>query len=470
MNKTVIILGAGISGLATAWWLREAGCTVTLLEKRAEPGGSMDSRRIEGYLVDYGPNSGLMTSPLIEQLIDGAGIRDELRFADVSAGARRYILRNGAIHPLPMSLGSFLRTPLFSMRAKLRSLGEPFIGRSSDGYNQSIADFVRRRLGQEFLDYAINPFVAGVFAGNPETLSVKSAFPRLYRLEEEYGGLIRGAMLGARERKRSGETSKQKARMFSFLGGMQRLPEALAASFGDDVKYEAEVTGIQKTGGEWQVRYNHENSSHTAAAGALVSTAPAYVAANLVEPLDADAARHLREIHYPPVMMLYLGYNVSQIGQPLDGFGFLIPEKEKRCFLGAIWSSVLFPDRAPDARAGFTLFVGGARSPELFDQPEDKLVEAVIKEFSQIMKIDGDPVFQERRLWHKAIPQYNLGYIEHARAFERFEAAHKGVYLSGNYRGGISVADCIKSSREVADGVIEGFGLSSRSTSDEAMS
>ena len=232
VDNKVIVLGAGISGLTTAYLLKKEGFDVTVLEKRTEPGGSIETIYEKGYLFDRGPNSALETNPVIAQLVEELNLKDELVYAN-KKGNKRYILRNKQLHALPMSPQGLIKTKLFSGSAKLRLFAEPFIGRSEDGYYQSIAEFVKRRLGQEFLDYAINPFVAGVYAGNPEDLSVKSAFPKLYALEEKYGGLIKGTIQSIRERKRRAEKSKQSAKMLSFVHGMKILPEALSNSMAE---------------------------------------------------------------------------------------------------------------------------------------------------------------------------------------------------------------------------------------------
>ncbi len=418
---------------------------MTVLEANSEPGGSMNTRRENGFLVDYGANSGLDTTPEIGQLVKEAGLKDDWVYADLS-GNRRYILKHHRLYALPTQPLAFIKTQLFSTRAKLRLLAEPFIGRSEDGYYQSISQFVTRRLGREFLDYAVNPFVAGVFAGNPENLSVKSAFPKLYHLEEAYGGLIKGLIKGAKERRKRAETSKQSARMFSFKDGMQALPKAIAARLGETVKVNCRVEKVKKSESSYQVLYDQNGQSGQVDPDIIVSAIPAYNAANVFAELDDRLCTHLNQIYYPPVKVLFLGYKKAAIGRALDGFGFLIPEKEKKTFLGAIWSSTIFPGRSRDDTEAFTLFVGGARSPELVENEEGSLNAAVIREFQKIMRIDERPLFIKERIWPQSIPQYQLGYIEHERYFEQFEENHPGIFLSGNYRGGISVSDCIKNS------------------------
>ncbi len=444
-NKKIIIIGAGISGLATAFWLHKDGYDVTILERNSEAGGAMESIRQDGFLFDRGPNSGLETTPLVARLVEGVNLKDEFVYSNPE-GNKRYILRNGELHALPMSPPAMLKTKLFSASAKLRLLGEPFIGRSGDGYYQSVAQFVRRRLGQEFLDYAINPFVAGVYAGNPEELSVHSAFPKLYELEEKYGGLIIGTIKSFRERKKREEQSKQSAKMFSFLQGMQSLPKAIAAKLSHKIEFLADVNDIYIRNDKYVVCYNNAGNKKELTGDVVISTAPAYIASKYFESLYPEAVKHFDAIYYPPVMALMAGFKKSDIGQPLDGFGFLIPQKENKSFLGAIWSSTLFPARAPKDNANFTLFIGGARNREIFSEDKEVIIKRVIDEFKEIMKINGEPVFLQHRFWSKAIPQYNLGYIEHERFFDEFENKFKGIIISGNFRGGISVGDCIKNS------------------------
>ncbi|PJA96689.1 MAG: protoporphyrinogen oxidase, partial [Ignavibacteriales bacterium CG_4_9_14_3_um_filter_34_10] len=244
-NKKVIILGAGISGLTTAFWLKKNNFDFVILEKENHVGGSMQTIQKDGFQIDFGPNSGLETTPLIRQIVDEIGFNDQMVYASKSSN-KRFILRNNELHVLPTSPSAFLKTKLFSTKAKLRLFAEPFIGKSDDGYYQSMSDFVRRRLGQEFLDYAIDPFVSGVFAGDPNKLSVKSAFPKLYRLEEVYGGLIKGMIKGAKERKQRAEQSKQNAKMFSFINGMQSFANAIADTMKENILLNANVHKIEK--------------------------------------------------------------------------------------------------------------------------------------------------------------------------------------------------------------------------------
>jgi len=441
----VIVIGGGISGLTTAFWLQKSGIEVIVLEKEPWAGGTMRTTHEDEWLIETGPNSALETTPLFEEMFEALGIIGDREYAD-PASNRRYILRSGQLHPLPMSPGLFLRSRLWTTGGKLRLLKEPFVGRGER--EETIAEFVERRLGREFLDYAINPFVAGVFAGNPEQLSVRSAFPKLYALEEKYGGLIKGMIKGARERKKRVEKAKDRARMFSFRSGMQTFPDALARNLRSRLMLSANVTSIEteelsNQRRRYVVRFAQEGKSQTLAARAVVLSVPAAAASHLVEAYSATLAPKLRNVYYPPVAEVFLGYRVDQMSRPLDGFGFLVPAKEKREILGTIWSSAIFPHRAPAGHVALTSFVGGSRQPEILNRDDEQLLATVKRELREIMGVKGEPVLSRVIRWEKAIPQYNLGYGNITDEIGRTEEKYPGFYFCSNYRGGIAVGDCV---------------------------
>lgn len=453
-HHSVVVVGGGISGLAVAWWLRKAGVEVLLLERDPEIGGTMKTIVDHGWLIEAGPNSALETTPLVRTLATDVGIVDQLVYGNELAN-NRYVLRDGKLHPLPLSPAAFVRSKLWSARGKLRLLKEPFVGESEK--EESVAEFVVRRLGSEFLDYAINPFVAGVYAGNPEDLSVQAAFPKLYALEQNYGGLIKGQILGAHERRKRAEKAKDRARLFAFKGGMQTLPKAIAKALGSRVWTGADVQRIRggnnSTAG-YVIEGKREDSDFEIRAESVIVAVPAFRAAVLVEPLDPSLASTLRSIYYPPVAEVFLGFRESDIKRRLDGFGFLVPAKEHRQILGTIWSSSLFPNRAPSGHVALTSFLGGSRQPEVLQNSDQALVETVRRELHNLMQVDGSPVYARVTRWDKAIPQYRLGYLGVLDQLQAFEDCFPGWFFSGNYRGGISVSDCIISSDALARRVI----------------
>lgn len=452
----VIIVGAGISGLATAYFLEKAGIDVLLLEKTEQPGGTIRSARHDGWLIESGPNSALETTPLFKQIFSDLRLDSELMYANPAA-ANRYIVKNAALQLLPFSPMSMILSNLFSFGGKLRVMKEPFVGKAMKP--ESVAEFVERRLGKEFLDYAINPFVAGVYAGDPRQLSIREAFPKLYALEERYGGLIRGMIRGRRDRKQRGEVAKDRAKLFSFRSGMEVLPRAIAAAMKGAIHYGAVVDRvIPMRAGKYPmhtVSYLHAGGRQSVESRALVLTSPAYSTAEIIRSIDPEFARTLDSIYYPPVAEVFLGFTEEQLGRPLDGFGFLVPEVERRNILGCIWSSSLFPGRAPEGGVALTVFVGGARQPQLVSSDDGALLRVVMAELESLVATRGVPVFNRITRWEKAIPQYNVGYAGVLNSVERFEQNFQGTFICSNYRGGISVGDCLTNAEVTARRVQE---------------
>lgn len=442
-DAEVIVVGGGISGLCCAWGLQQRGIDVLLLEAGHRAGGCISTTRKEGYLLEGGPNSALDTSPLLSQLFDALGIAGQRVDANPAA-QKRYVVRNGKPWPLPMSPGAFLRTPLFSAGAKARLFLEPFIGRWQGASDETVASFVQRRLGREFLDYAINPFVGGVYAGRPEKLSLRSAFPRLQALEQEFGSLIRGQILGARRRARNAQKSKHVASMFSFRGGMETLVSAITARL-HRVELQAGVAGIEGFDDGYALEVQGQGGTRTVRGRCLVLAVPAHAAAPLVEKLVPAAANALAAIPYPPVTVVYSGWRRDAIGHPLDGFGMLVPECEGKNILGSIFSSTLFEGRAAPERVLLTSFVGGARQPELAGLDDAQLRALVCGDLALLLQARGGPEFCEIRRWPRAIPQYAVGHSAAMAAVEAAENALPGLYFCANYRGGISISDCIQS-------------------------
>jgi oxygen-dependent protoporphyrinogen oxidase len=446
-HTDAIILGAGISGLTAGFYLAEKGLRVRILEKSSRVGGAIRSERRDGFLIEFGPNTVLDTTPLLGELFQKLGIASER--VDASQQAKnRYIVRGGKLHALPTSPLAFLKTPLFSTSAKLRLLLDPFISRAPEDREESLAEFVSRRIGPEFLDYAINPFVAGVYAGDPAHLGVQSAFPKLHDLEREHGSLIRGAILGARQRKKSGETPKSRAPMLGFQNGLQTLPDALHCALGDSISTSCAIRQISRSDAGFSVTLD---SGEILEAPVLLSTIPAHTFSSLPMEFAQKLAATLDAITHPPVAMVFMGFDKPPGGMERDGFGFLVPAKEKRQILGCIWSSTVFDGRTPAGGAGLTAFVGGSRQPDLARLDDSRLAQLVLGELGSLMGITTTPSLVAVQKWEKAIPQYQVGYGRTMDAISRFENATPGFFVSGNFRGGISVPDCVKQSRAMAD-------------------
>ncbi len=442
-DTTVAVIGAGISGLVTAHFLAEKGLNPHLVETRERAGGTIRTTRINGFLVEHGPNSAQDTTPLLRRLCADLGIEETLEYPGAKA-RNRYVVRAGTLHPLPLSPPAMIRSRLFSTRAKLRLLAEPFIPPAPSAAEETLAEFTQRRLGREFLDYAIDPFVAGVYAGRPEDLSVRSGFPRLYRLEQRYGSLTKGAILGVRERRKRREESGRTAPLFSFRDGMQTLVDALVQQRPEALHTNTTVKAIRKLEQGFELDLEQADKNWRLQARALVLTIPAHACQNLDFQFEIELKEALRPIHYPPVSLVFFGYREAAGGRPLDGFGFLVPRLERRQILGTIWNSTLFSNRAPQGGVALSTFVGGSRQPENAGWSDARLVDAVYQDLRDLLGIHERPDEVLIQRWPRAIPQYRLGHQQFVDTLSTLEERHPGLYISGNFRNGISVGDCLE--------------------------
>lgn len=452
--KPVAIIGGGITGLTAGFYLQRAGIPVTLYEATGRVGGAIQSLRQDGYLAEFGPNTILETSPKVTQLVNDAGLQTRRSATDPKAEAR-YVVRYRRPIAMPGSPLGFFTTPLFTLGAKLAVLREPFRPVKRDGGEESVADFVRRRLCAEFLDQAIDAMVGGVYAGNPEKLSVQQAFPKLAKLEERYGSLIKGQIFGARERKKSGEVAKDRAPKFSFDEGLQVLPDTLRDKLGDAMRLNTSVTRLTQTAEGWRVDFKNADGVGQSEHSAVLYAGTAFRLAELQVALwKKDGVLDLSvfsKIRYPPVASVVLGFRREDVAHPCNGFGMLIPKVEGFKILGTIFSSALFPDRAPAGHLTLTSYIGGERYPELAALPAEQLYEIVQADLRVLLGVRGKPTFAHSVYWPRAIPQYNMGYGKYRARMTEVEVEAPGFFLAGHYRDGISLADSIVSGANAAE-------------------
>lgn len=453
-GRRVLIIGAGISGLSAAWFLRRRGCQVRVLEAEPRAGGSIATERRDGFLVELGPNTTLQRpgreEDAIGRLVSQLGLDDRLLEAN-PAGKKRFVLRNGRLQALPGSPPAFLATALFSWRAKLRLLREPFIGRGKT--EETIAEFVERRLGREFLDYAVDPFVSGVYAGTPRELSARAAVPRIHEIESRYGSLIRGAIALGKAAKGAGMPA---GRQISFDEGMAVLPEAIAAKLPEDsVATGHRVTAIEPSSGGWEIAWTRADGGQGRERGdSVVIALPAAATADLIAPLSETAALALRGIDHAPIVTMGLGYARAQIAHPLDGFGFLVPRPEGMRSLGGLFSSTLFPGRAPEDHVLITGFIGGTTDREAVALGDEEVFGRLAADLAAALGIEGDPVFRSLTRYEAAIPQYTLGHLDRIEEIDRALDDHAGLFLRASWRDGISVADCVRNGEKLAERVV----------------
>jgi oxygen-dependent protoporphyrinogen oxidase len=445
--KSIAILGAGITGLTAAHRLTQRGHRVRLFEQSARVGGAIRTELSDGWLIEAGPNTMLTGEPALTALLNELGLAGACVAANPLA-QNRYIVRRGRPVAAPLSLPAFLGSALFSPGAKLRALVELVSGRRVRTADLSLEAFIRSHFGQEMVDYALNPFVSGVYAGDPQKLSARYAFPKLWELEKTHGSLLRGQRAAAAGRRARGENRPE---IMSFAQGLQTLPLALAARLPAGVlALNARLEGLVP-GAKWNVIWHDGHAAHTETFDAVIAALPAPALASLrLGPLAERPLAGLDAIEHPPVASLFLGFRREQIVHPLDGFGLLVPAVEHRSILGVLFSSTLFPGRAPAGHVALTVLVGGTRQPEIASLPADKLLARIRPDLTELLGLSGKPVFSRHAFWPKAIPQYNLGYEQYLAVMTACERANPGLFLGGQARDGIALPACIAAGEALA--------------------
>ncbi len=437
----IAIIGGGISGLTLAWYLQKSGVAYDLFEADARPGGNLRSWATpEGYLLETGPNS-LQLSPELELLLADLNLTDQVQEA-AAVSQQRYVLRAGRYQVLPGSPPALLTNGFFSLKAKWQLLKEFRQPAAPIDPTETVAHFFRRRFGPEILDYAVNPFMAGIYAGDPEQLLINKTFPQLTALEQQHGSVLRGLMKGGK--------GAGRRRIITLNGGIQTITDTLAAkltnyqpgtavtalSRATDGTYQLELTGPQ--GLEAAPGYTH-----------LALALPTYAAAPLLEPLFPQAAAALAAVHYPPMTAVFSAYDRAAVTHPLNGFGALHPKVEGSYAAGSIWTSSIYPQRVPAGQVLFTTFVGGAQYADAASQPEAAQQAAVHAELSKFYGITGAPRWQGRYAWPRSIPQFDQQIMGAHAAADTLAADN--ILAVANWRAGVSVPDCIRHAQRTAE-------------------
>jgi len=439
----VIVIGAGISGLTAAYLLRAGGHDVVVFDQGDVPGGRMRSERIDGFLMEHGANSVVGPAPTVDKLIAGLDLGSE-KVLRSAAARSRYLVRAGRAHALPVTPCRFFMSGFFSLAGRMRLLLEPFVAACHE--DETVADFTRRRMGQEMLDYVMDPLAAGLHAGDPRQLSMSAVFPQLKRLERRHGSIVLGAV-GSRWR-REGQSATYgpgKRMLFSFRQGLGMLPCSLAHHLMGRILTGHRVESVRRgAGGRFRVLVRRGAAAQQVMADSVVVALPAHAAASVLEGLDCQVAETLLEIGHPPLAVVFLGYRADAIAHPLDGLGVLMPAIEKRNVLGMLFSSTLFPGRAPQGHVALTAFVGGARQPQLALLEPEELAALVDGEVRQLLGGRAAPVVARTRCWRRGLPQPGVDHAQRLARIAAVDSEHAGLVLTGNYFSGVSTAACIE--------------------------
>ena len=456
-----LIVGAGISGLTTAFALRKAGIDARIVDRASRPGGLIQSVRRDGYLVECGPQS-FSGNASLTSICRDLEILDRRILAD--SKAPRFVLINGALEKVPLGPG-LLVSPLMGGGTRTALFRDVFGRSEAPDSDESVASFIRRKFSPTLLDRLVGPFVSGIYAGDPEKLSLRAAFPILYEAEQTSGSVLRGLLkvMKARKAKR-GPLPREKPTLQTFREGNDTLVRALAEKLGAYLSLEAEVISIRPLdpGREpktprFRVGLHTPSGEEFLETERLVLAVPTDRAGKLLAPLGRAFESQLRTVDYSGVAVVSLGYRKEDVGHPLDGFGFLVPRSSGLTVLGTVWNSSLFPGRAPGHHVLLTSFVGGATNPDATKQPADQLVALVHREIKPLMQLREGPVFSNVSIWPRALPQYNLGHTARLAAINNCRADFPGLYLTGNYMNGPAIGACVEQALKVADEIRVSF-------------
>lgn len=465
--KRITVVGGGISGLSAAYLIekeleeKSLKASVELLEAENRLGGKIRSERDSGYIVEWGPNGFLDNKPWTLELCESLGITGRL-LPSRDEARKRYIYSEGELHRLSESPQAFFLSDLLSIPGRLRIIGELWARKKPENVvDETLADFARRRLGREAYEKMLDPMVSGIFAGNPEEMSLVSSFPRIAELEREYGGLIR-AMIKIQKRKKK----EKKARKDTGPEAGPSGPGGVLTSFREGLEefigyIEKGMKGPAVTG--FPVESLEENNGRYILTGPegkkeadiVVLAVPAYEGAKIMKKLESGISKRLNRIPYSPLAVAAFGGPKEDIEKELDGFGFLIPGREKREILGSLWTSSIFPNRAPGDNYLLRTMIGGAKHPEILPFDEKALKHSAEKELKDIVGLNEPPEYVSIIPHEKAIPQYTVGHGADLEAMKEILKKRPGIFLTGNAFRGIGLNDCVKSSMDTAEKVID---------------
>ena len=440
-NKKICILGGGLSGLSIAWKKKKEGHHITLIESGPRVGGVLQSEKKEGYLLDYSANTLSLRNQNTRDTLEKMGALTHALDANPKAN-KRFIVRNQKLVALPLNFKSFLSSPFLSPKGKLRILMEPFLPKGNANGLESVASFISRRLGPEALDYCGNPFISGIYASAPETLNLASAFPALHTMEQQHRSLFVG-MLTTRGSKKN----KTKTRLLSFPDGMQELGFLIQKNLkSEEVLTNESVISVTRLAKEWKVKSRTQTGNLSElVCDEVISTIPVDQIPNITwENIKGkENFNDLTKVTYFPLSMVFLGMKKENIEHNLDGFGFLVPQKENLSILGSLFSSTLFESRAPKGNILLTTFVGGERMPDLALAPDKQIYDAVEKDLTKLLGMKNKPDFRHIKRWKKSIPLPDLKMRVRVQAANELSLLNPGLQFSGSAFSGVSLPNCI---------------------------
>jgi len=455
LKTDVVIIGAGLTGLTIALYLKKAGIDFKIIEKSAKTGGVIQTISEKGFVYETGPNTGVVSNPEITELFEELEGKCTLETADPSA-KRRLIWKNNQWHALPSGLWSAITTPLFTWGDKFRILGEPWRAKGTDP-NEKLSDLVKRRLGKSFLDYAIDPFISGIYAGNPNELVPRYALPKLWKLEQDYGSFIRGTIKKAKLPK-TDRDKKATKEVFSAKGGLGKMIEAMTAAIGAEHFLLSAETMIRSNENSFQLQVTTPENLDVIETKHLVTTCGGYALQGLLPFLNEEEIAPFNNLKYAAVTQVLLGFQKWK-GVSLKAFGGLVPGVENKNILGVLFTSSFFEGRAPKGGALLSVFMGGTKRPDIAKMDDFEIETLIKKDLPRMMSDRSfNPDMMRILRYPKAIPQYTESSGERFEMIEKLQQKYPGLILAGNIRDGIGMADRVKQGRTIAEELVGKIG------------
>ncbi len=447
-QRSIVIIGGGISGLSLGAYIKDGGFNSIVVEKDARVGGKLFTEYKDGYTLDVGANT-TATNVALEEMIKILGIEDQV-IRPSKASQRRYVVKNSKLKEVSSNPKDLLFSNVLSLSAKMSVFQERFKKPNEYKEDESVGDFFERRFGKEVVDQLVDPFISGIYAGDPYKLSIKSVFPKLLDLEARYGSVTKALQ--------AEQGNMPKREIIAFKGGMKTLVDGFVSYIGEEnVLCDMNVQSVKQLGnGKFAIDLLQDGMSLEILADVVVFATPSNVTANFLKHISPELSS-LLEMEYPQMLVLNLGFRKSAFKKPFSGFGFLVPKVENKSFLGATANSAFLPDRAPEDHELFTLYIGGANQSGNLDD----LVEPAITEFMQIMKLNERPIFQNTHFWEHAIPQLTVGHFKRTEGIEFFERNTHNIHILGNYVCGLGVGECVSGAKRTHGQLIKDYSKQS---------
>lgn len=457
MKTDILIIGAGLTGLTTAYTLASKGKNVHVLERMERPGGQIHTYSEDGFVFESGPNTGSISNPevveLMQELEKTSNGKCRLETAPDSS-KRRLIWKGDRFRELPSGLGSAITTPLFTLGDKFRILGEPW-RKKGNNPDETVGELARRRLGKSFVDYAVDPFLSGVYAGDPNTLVTRYALPKLYNLEQNYGSFVRGAIKKAKEPKTDRDKLATK-KVFSAIGGLSNITDSMADFLGDRISLGVSNLKINPKENAWEATFlDKSGNQQTISASTVITTCGSYSLPEILPFVEPELMNQVNNLKYAPMIEVCVGVK-DTLGGDYKAFGGLVPTIEKKKVLGILFPSACFSGRAPEGGALFTYFIGGVKHAEMLEKSDSEITSIVEEVFHDMLKFPNTSKPDLIKIFrHKtAIPQYELSTGERLSAVEKLQKQYSGLIIAGNLRDGIGMAHRIKQARDIAEKLI----------------